>query len=74
MKRIIIILALTFAVIGAVQSSKCGVAAKGVSLIVRGNDFSRGKWPWMVALVLRAKNRNGFFCGGVLISQVRSRL
>lgn len=54
-----------------VNSQQCGVPSKTVSLIHRGGDFNRGKWPWMAALLLKVNSEQRFFCGGVLISKTK---
>lgn len=53
------------------SSSQCGIPAKSVSLIVKGDNFTHGKWPWMVALLQRS-NGNKFFCGAVLVSMTKT--
>lgn len=38
-------------------------------LIVEGYKFTRGAWPWMVALMFkRDEEPLKFFCGGTLVS------
>lgn len=51
--------------------SQCGVPDSTVSLIVKGENFKRGAWPWMVALMSRATGENKFFCGAVLVSRTK---
>lgn len=46
----------------------CGVSKRGSGLIVRGQRFLRGDFPWIVALILMKKNPPEFFCGGTIIS------
>lgn len=65
---------LFFALIIAITSlnaQKCGVPSKSVSLIVKGNEYTRGTWPWTVALMLRRNNQQKFFCAGVLIAKTK---
>lgn len=57
--------------ISNVNTQQCGVPSKSVSLIVKGNDYTRGTWPWTVALMLRRNNQQKFFCGGVLIAKTK---
>lgn len=47
----------------------CGVPAGGQSLVVNGQNFRRGNWPWMVALFQKSDAEDKFFCGGVLVAQ-----
>lgn len=35
------------------------------SLVVNGNSFTRGEWPWIAALIFKEQ----FTCGGTLVSQ-----
>lgn len=51
--------------------SQCGVPDSTISRIVEGENFKRGNWPWMVALMSRATAVNQFFCGGVLVSRTK---
>lgn len=44
----------------------CGDSGKATGIIVRGNESSRGLWPWLVALYYVKDNE--FFCGATLIS------
>lgn len=46
----------------------CGVPSQSTSLIIRGSDFQRGTWPWMVALLEKTVTPPRFFCGGVLVT------
>lgn len=42
---------------------ECGkIQAGGVSLVVHGNSYRRGDWPWLTALFYQ----NSFICGGTL--------
>jgi secreted trypsin-like serine protease len=60
-----------FCVAGAF-SNECGVAFISEGLIVRGTEFARGSYPWMVALMYTNHDDKPptYFCGGVLISEV----
>ena len=54
------------------QSQSCGVPfEKSVGLIVGGEKFKRGAWPWMVAMLKREKKENKFFCSGTLVSTTK---
>lgn len=46
----------------------CGVPSQTTSLIIRGDDFQRGAWPWLVALLQKAVSPPKLFCGAVLVS------
>ena len=46
----------------------CGKPAKAKGLIVNGEEFKRGEFPWMVALLNKRKNPAQFFGAGTLIS------
>lgn len=52
-------------------NDECGVPSQGTSLIIRGNDFQRGAWPWMVALMVKSSSPPKLFCGGVLVSATK---
>lgn len=47
----------------------CGVPKSMSGLIVRGQNFSRGSFPWMVALLTTEKQPPAYFCSGSLISR-----
>jgi secreted trypsin-like serine protease len=49
----------------------CGVPSQSTSLIIRGNDFQRGTWPWMVALMKKSEASPKLFCGGVLVTSTK---
>lgn len=49
----------------------CGIPSKATSLVIRGSDFQRGTWPWMVPLLSKVKSPPRLFCGGVLVSQTK---
>jgi secreted trypsin-like serine protease len=51
--------------------SQCGVPSQSIGLIIKGDNFTRGKWPWMVALTLKVGDTNKFICGGVLVSRTK---
>lgn len=46
----------------------CGVQKTQSGLIVRGQDFPRGTFPWIVTLMY-TETRPKFFCAGTLISK-----
>lgn len=37
-------------------------------LVIDGERFERGAFPWLVALLYTANNQEKFFCGGVLVN------
>ncbi|XP_060806597.1 CLIP domain-containing serine protease B9 isoform X4 [Amyelois transitella] len=50
---------------------ECGVVAGGnerLPLIYNGQSYSRGDWPWLVALYKRKDGSLTFICSGTLIS------
>lgn len=51
------------------SAETCGVQKIRSGLIVRGQDFSRGAFPWIVALMHTGTRPPKFFCGGTLISK-----
>lgn len=48
----------------------CGVPKIKTGLIVQGQSFPRGSYPWIVALMHQGFKPPRFFCGGTLISNV----
>lgn len=46
----------------------CGVSRIRQPLIMNGNTFTRGTFPWIVALNYQGFNETKFFCAGTLIS------
>lgn len=50
---------------------QCGIPLNSASLVIRGEGFDRGAWPWMVALKQKVGTVYHFFCGGVLISTTK---
>ena len=46
----------------------CGKPAQISAYIVRGRNFKRGEFPWMVALLKNLKNPPEFLCAATLIS------
>lgn len=48
----------------------CGVSKSESGLIVRGKNFPRGTFPWIVALLHTRTKPPQFFCGGTLISKI----
>ena len=53
------------------NNRECGIPSKSTSLILGGNNFDRGEWPWMVALMKKTSSSPIFFCGGVLVSSTK---
>lgn len=51
-------------ILGSGESFK----AEGIGLVAGGQGFTRGKWPWMVAIFGRAEEKWQFRCGGTMIS------
>lgn len=47
----------------------CGVSEGELGLIVRGQSFPRGTFPWIVALMHTGTRPPKYFCGGTLISK-----
>lgn len=68
--EIILVYAISILKSHEVQSSDgaCGVSKVPSGFIVRGNSFSRGEFPWIVALMQTRIQPVSFFCGGTLIS------
>lgn len=55
----------------AAESFECGVISGGndkVPLIFNGNSYTRGEWPWLVAIYKRQEGSLTFICGGTLVS------
>ncbi|CAG9810111.1 unnamed protein product [Chironomus riparius] len=44
----------------------CGITENGTPLIVEGENFNRGSYPWMAVLINKT---NDVHCGGVLVSR-----
>jgi secreted trypsin-like serine protease len=54
------------------QSQSCGVPfKKSVGLILGGETFERGAWPWMVAMFTQKNKVEKFFCSGTLVSSTK---
>lgn len=53
------------------DNQSCGLPSQTTSLIIGGNDFQRGAWPWMVALMVKSTLPPKLFCGGVLVSSTK---
>lgn len=51
------------------KAESCGVPTSSMGLIVRGQSFPRGSFPWIVALLHTDFSPPRFFCGGTLISK-----
>lgn len=50
------------------SSQSCGVAKISSGLIVHGQNFSRGRFPWIAALTYTKVHPPMFFCAGTIIS------
>lgn len=50
------------------SAETCGVSKVNTGLIVRGQSFSRGSFPWIVALTYTKVQPPMFFCAGTIIS------
>lgn len=51
------------------NSEPCGTPTQSTSLVINGNDFQRGNWPWMVAMMEKTTSPPRFFCGSVLVAE-----
>ncbi|XP_063541269.1 serine protease gd-like [Cydia strobilella] len=52
-------------------SSECGLVAGGnehVPLVFHGTGYTRGDWPWLVAMYKRMEGSLTFACSGTLVS------
>ncbi|CAG5047640.1 unnamed protein product [Parnassius apollo] len=47
---------------------QCGKAKRGVALIWHGQSYSRGEWPWLVAIYQNKDRTLSFVCSGTLVS------
>lgn len=65
----ILVMAANSVVLG-MQNGKnlCGVPKIVSERIHFGEIFTRGSFPWIVALMLKGVDQPGFFCGGTMIS------
>lgn len=50
------------------SADTCGVAIGTTALISKGQNFTRGDFPWIVALMDATIKPVEYFCGGTLIS------
>ncbi|CAG9839211.1 unnamed protein product [Diabrotica balteata] len=50
------------------REETCGVSFKVTELIVNGDEFEDGTYPWLVALFVLRNNRLNYICGGTLVS------
>lgn len=78
LKNISVILISLFAIASSAEADSsrlqssadtCGIPKVTSGYIVRGQSFSRGNFPWIVALVYTKVRPPAFFCAGTLISQ-----
>ena len=53
------------------DNGECGIPLGSTSLIIRGINFQRGAWPWMVAILVKTTSPPSFICGGVLVSRTK---
>lgn len=51
------------------SDNTCGVPKIHFGMIVHGQNFRRGSFPWTVALMHTATKPAKFFCAGTLISE-----
>lgn len=50
------------------ESVSCGISrVKSDASIESGGDFSRGTWPWMVAILEKTETSYKYFCTGTFI-------
>lgn len=53
------------------DASKCAITMVRLGFVVNGHQFVRGKYPWMVALMLLKDSKPPiYFCGGSLVSSM----
>ncbi|XP_052738764.1 serine protease gd-like isoform X1 [Bicyclus anynana] len=56
------------------SSAECGINMRNdptaplVPLIVKGENFERGEWPWLVAIFKRRFSSLSYICAGTLVS------
>lgn len=50
------------------NSLACGTPKRMSGLIVKGQNFTRGSFPWIVALMSTETEAVSFFCSGTIIS------
>ena len=43
------------------NNGACGIPSQSTGLIIGGNNFERGTWPWMVALMIKTTSPPSFF-------------
>nr|XP_034827617.1 serine protease gd-like isoform X2 [Maniola hyperantus] len=61
--------------IGSSSSAECGINFRNdpnapiVPLIVKGETFERGEWPWLVAIFKRKFSSLSYICAGTLVSE-----
>ncbi|CAH2241056.1 jg449, partial [Pararge aegeria aegeria] len=59
---------------GSSSDSECGISTRNdpnspiVPLIVKGETFERGEWPWLVAIFRRKFSSLSYICAGTLVS------
>lgn len=51
------------------SADTCGVTKSQIGLIVHGQSFTRGSYPWIVALMRTESTPPQFFCAATLISK-----
>jgi Trypsin len=51
------------------NEQECGTTLASVSLIIGGETFPRGEWPFAVAVFEIDENVTKFICGGTIISR-----
>lgn len=57
------------AIAGVSTSNKvCGRPRRYSGLIIGGSNFTRGDFPWIVALMYKSMSSPKFICGGTIIT------
>lgn len=58
-----------FALLVESSADTCGLPKANLGLIVHGQSFPRGSFPWIVALISKETDPPSYFCGGTVISR-----
>lgn len=67
-KLFLLVWVIKLAIVESNQNVTCGISKGPSGFVVRGQKFSRGDFPWTVALLFVGNDPPKFFCGGTLIS------